>query len=70
MTETHLGKIRVLRSRAEELRALARDWRNRDTMDKILELADDFERMAEMLESATRRPEPPMRWIRRIVNSA
>jgi dsRNA-specific ribonuclease len=56
MTENHLEKIRVFRVRAEELRALARDWRNRDAMDKVLELAEDFERTAGMLESAVRRP--------------
>lgn len=45
-------RVRVLRERAEELRAIAEDWSSQDTQRILMGLASDYERIANLLEGA------------------
>ena len=45
-----LERAKRYRHRAEELRAMAEDWRDPETLHQVTELALDYERMAAELE--------------------
>ena len=51
MAEQQFGKIKRFRDHAEELRTMAQNWRDPETLQTVLELANDYDRMAETLES-------------------
>jgi hypothetical protein len=41
------------RHRAEELRAIAHDWIDRDAQQALVRIANDYERMAEVVEGSS-----------------
>ena len=49
-----LMRARLYRERAEQLRAVAQDWVNDETMRTLSRIAHDYDRMAENLERAAR----------------
>jgi len=49
---TRPEKIALYRNRAEELRATVETWQGEDTIQKILQLADYYDRMADTLETS------------------
>ena len=51
MGKVHSEKIKRYRDHAEELRAMSLSWTDADTLQKLLALADDYDRMAATLES-------------------
>jgi hypothetical protein len=54
MTEADIAaRVKLYRHRAEELRAMVEEWRNPDTLAKLLALASDYDKMAEDLERGT-----------------
>jgi hypothetical protein len=48
-----LRTAKLYRDRAEELRAIATTWRNAETLDKLLQVARDYDQMAQELEKAS-----------------
>ena len=51
MGDAHSEKIKRYRDHAEELRAISQSWTDADTLQMLLALADDYDRMAQTLES-------------------
>jgi len=49
-----LMRARLYRQRAEEIRAIARDWVKDETMQRLAKLASDYEKMAENLEQSAK----------------
>ena len=50
MGDEHADRIKRYRDYAEELRAMSQSWTNAETLQKLLALADDYDRMAERVE--------------------
>ena len=47
-----LERAKRYRHHAEELRAIAQDWRDADTLQKVNDLARDYDKMAADLEQS------------------
>jgi len=52
-----LERAKRYRHHAVELRTMAKDWRDADTLQKVNELARDYDRMAADLEKSARADE-------------
>jgi hypothetical protein len=54
------SRIRQYRERAAELHSDAPNWHGEDTQEAMLDAADDYEFMADMLEKFQTTEEPPL----------